>query len=153
MHSCTSFFFQFQLTCVVWGICTSFSFHALCILHALCCIFHLSSLSSFMGSFAPHCHTSHSCHAFTVSTSAIQLFQFPEASLHPHLFTFCASHMPSVAVFCHSPVLCFSRTSAHPPLFTFHAMRLMCLMPHQLPFIFSPPLGHPSIPIFSHSMH
>ena len=42
-----------QLACVVWGICTSSSFHVLCSLHVLCYVFHLSSLSSFMGSFAP----------------------------------------------------------------------------------------------------
>ena len=59
-------FSSIQLACVVWGICTSSSFHVLCILHALCYVSHLSSLSSFMGSFAPHCHTSYSCHAFTV---------------------------------------------------------------------------------------
>ena len=58
-------FSSIQLACVVWGICTFF-FHVLCILHALCYAFHLSSLLSFMGSFAPHCHTSFSCHAFTV---------------------------------------------------------------------------------------
>ena len=58
-------------------------------------------------------------------------------------------HVPSVYPF----FFVFSRASAHPPLFAFHAMHLTCLMLHQLPFILSPPLGHPSIPIFSNSMH
>ena len=59
-------FSSIQHACVAWGICTSSSFHVLCILHALYYVFHLSSLSRFMGSFAPHCHTSYSCHAFNV---------------------------------------------------------------------------------------
>ena len=62
---------------------------------AMSSTFHLCRVS--WTALHPHCHTSHSCHAFTVSTSAIQLFLFPEATLCPRLFTLCASHMPSVA--------------------------------------------------------
>ena len=92
--------------------------------------FHLYRVS--WAALHPHCHTSHSCHAFTVSTSAIQLFLFPILfSLCSHLFTsaLCISYA-ICCMFCHSPVLCFSRASAHPFLFTFHAMHLMCLVPH-----------------------
>ena len=125
--------------------------YASCMPSATSSTFHLYRVS--WAALHPHCHTtSHSCHAFTVLTSTIQLFLFPEASLCPHLFTRCASHMLSVACSATHLFFVFSRASAHPFLFTFHVMCLMCLMPHQLPFIFSPLLRHPSIPIFSHSM-
>ena len=73
---------------------------------------------------------------------------FTSPSFH-FLFISCAI----CGTFCHSAFPCFSRASAYPYIFTFHAMHLMCLMPHLLPFIFSSPLGHSSIPIFSHFMH
>ena len=98
-------------------------------------------------------------HPIHVMLSLFRLQPFSSSYFLRHLCVpifspvLCASHMPSVACSVHSPVLCFSRASAHPFLFTFHAMRLMCLMSHQLLFIFSPLLGHPSIPMFSHSMH
>ena len=96
-------------------------------------------------------------HPIHVMLSLFRLQPFSSSNFLRHLcvpiFHFLCISYAICCMFCHSHVLCFSRASAHPPLFAFHAICLMCLMPHQLPFIFSPPLGHPSIPIFSHSMH
>ena len=122
-----------QLDCVVWGICTSSSFHVLFFLHVLCYVFHISSLSSFMGSFAPslshipfmpciHClDFSHS--AFPVSWGILRHLCIPIFSLSVHLICHLL-HIPSVLQFF---FVFFSRESAHPPLLTFHAMHLMCL--------------------------
>ena len=149
----TCFICILQLACVFWGIFTSSSFHVICILHALCYVFHLSSLSSLMGSFAsslshiPFMSYFH-CLDFNHSDLPISRGIFASPSFH----FLCISYA-ICCMFCYSAFLCFSRASAHPPLFAFHAMHLMCLTPHQLPFIFSPTLEHPGVPIFSHSMH
>ena len=127
-----------------------FMLYASCMPSATSSTFHLYRVS--WAALHPHCPTSQSCHAFTAFTSAIQLFLFPEASLCPHLFTLCAPHMPSVA--CSAIHLLFVFLSISTP-FSLHnpCDASLCLMPHQLPFIFFPLLGHPSTPIFSHSMH
>ena len=160
--------------CNCCTVAPPFFFHSAC----LCCPGHLHILLSSC-SMLPACplqcllpfifikfheqlctlivtHPTHAMHSlFRLQPfSSSSFLRHLEASLHPHLFTFCASHMPSVACsLCHSVFLSFfSRASANPPLFALHAMHLMCLMLHQLPFIFSPPVGHPSIPIFTHSI-
>ena len=150
-------FCSIQLACVVWGICTSSSFHVLCILHALCYVFHLSSLLSSMGSFAPHCHTcpfmpcihcldfSHSalpiswgifaspffhflCISYAICCTFPLSFSFPLFFLE-HLHTLLSSHsMPCILC-----ALCC--TSCHSSFLLFWAT----IFSHHMHFMWLPP--------------
>ena len=99
-------FSSIQLACVVWGICTSSSFYVLCILHALCYVFHRSSLSSFKDSFAPslsHIPVMSYFHCFEFNHSAVpvsicttiqqqqQQFQPANLSIFPSCMFLCRS--------------------------------------------------------------
>ena len=102
-----------------------FMFYASCVPSATSSTFHLYRVS--WAALHPDRHTSHSCHAFTVSNSAIQLFLFPETSLCPHPFTLCASQMPYVA--CFAIHLFFVFPEHLHTLFPSHSMRcVLCAL-------------------------